>query len=123
VEVLGVLEQQPPCPFEHVLVELFGGFPVEVAAQVGEFLVEQLDDMEMVEDQDRVGKVCQHGADIRGRHVHGHGFNGGPSTREPVPEGVKGLGSLPVVNKHDGPGDQVQDDRHVPMAPNPKPVV
>ena len=71
-EVLGILQQQPPRPLEHLLAHDFGRLAVQGAAEVGELVVEEFDDMEVVEDDLRLGQVSQDRSPVRLRHVHSH---------------------------------------------------
>ena len=80
VQVLRVLQQQPSGPFENILVQLLRGLTIQLPTQVGQVLVEQLEDVEVVEDDDRLGQIRLDRADISRRHVHGHGLDPGTAT-------------------------------------------
>ena len=56
-------------------MQLFCGLPVQLAAQVGQLVVEELDDVEVIEDEDGLGQMRLDGTDIGRRHVDGHGFD------------------------------------------------
>lgn len=116
VQVLRVLQQQPSGPLEDLLVQLLLGFPVHFATQIGQFAVEQLEHVEVVEDDDRLGQMGLNGMDIGGRQVHGHGLDRRTTAFQAFPEGVEGLGPLAVSHKHDRPGVQVQNHGEVSMS-------
>jgi len=50
VEVFGILQEEPASPFQNALVKEVSSFAVEISTQFGQFLVEQLDHVEMVEN-------------------------------------------------------------------------
>jgi hypothetical protein len=74
LHVLAAHQQQIPDPL-HGLLHRAAGFVDHLSAQTIQFLVHQLDDVEAVEDDCRLGQVLHHGRPVTGTHVHGHSLN------------------------------------------------
>ncbi len=113
IEVLRVLQQQPAGALEQFPIRVAGGLVVQFPTQSTELVVEQLDDVEVVEDMDDVGKVVADGPDVGLAHVGGHGPDLGPRRPQPPPEWLQGLDSLAIADKNHSPGNKVQDHREV----------
>jgi hypothetical protein len=71
LEVVGVLQQQPADSLEDFAMHAPIECSVQVATQHCQFLVHELDDMEMVEHQLGFRKVFQPGGDVIAGHVRG----------------------------------------------------
>jgi hypothetical protein len=56
VEVFPILEQKPASSFEHLSTEKIGCIPVDVSSELGQLLVEQLDDVEMIKHLTGLGR-------------------------------------------------------------------
>ncbi len=63
VEVFGILQKQPSSSLEDLLVEQVGGFPIQLTTQLGQFLVKQLDDVEVIEHDGCAGQICAYCTD------------------------------------------------------------
>ena len=85
----------------------------QLATQGAELVVEELDDVEVVEDVDRVRQVVPHGPDVSRGHVGGDGGDPGPRPPQAFPEGFQGLHALAVADEHHGAGQQVEDHGEV----------
>ena len=48
-EVFRILQEQPTSAFEDVFLEILGSFPVQITPQPGQFLVHELDHVEVIE--------------------------------------------------------------------------
>ena len=57
----------------HVFLQALHGLSVQIPPQAREFVIEELDDVEMVVDQNRVGQVFANGLGVGRRHVGRHG--------------------------------------------------
>jgi len=66
VEVVGVFEEQPAGSLQHVLLELVLGLSVEASPKIGELVVEEFHDVEMIEDDGSLRKVFHHCAPVGG---------------------------------------------------------
>src|SRR5208283_4665505 len=55
-EVLGILQKQPPGPLEDLPVEQISGLPIQFSTQIAQFLVEELDHVEMIEHDSCAGQ-------------------------------------------------------------------
>jgi hypothetical protein len=115
VEVLRVLQQQPTRPFEHVLVQSFLGLALELAAEVAEPVVEELDDVKAIEHQRRLRKVLLDRQNVGLRHVEGDGFDLRSRRTQAPPERLQGLGSLAVADEDDGAAFEVEHHGEVAM--------
>src|SRR5262249_15001599 len=113
IQVLRVFQQQPARTLEDASVAVAEGLVVQSAPQGTELVVEQLDDMEMIEDMDRVGQVVADRANVGLGHVGGHGPDLGVGATQPPPEWLQGLGALAVADENDGAGEQVQDQSDI----------
>ena len=116
VQVFGVLEQQPAGAFEHVLVQFVGRLAEEFSSQVGELLVEQFDDVEVIEHDLGLGQLLADRLDVGGRHVHGHRLDLGPGSAQSPPKRLQRLAAFALADEHHGPALQIQDDRQVAVA-------
>ena len=81
--------------------------------QVGELLVEELDHMEAVEDDLRLGQVVGTASLVGRRHVHGHRLDLGPAGPQPLPERLQRVGPLAVADEDHRAALQVHDHRQV----------
>ncbi len=111
-----MLEQEPAGPLQDLLVQVVGGLAVELPAEVGELLVEQLHDVEPVEHDLRVGQVCLDRQLVGGRHVDGDRLDPRPGALQASPKGGQGLGSFAISNKQHAAAVQVQHHREVAVA-------
>jgi len=116
VEVFGILQEEPAGPFQDVLVKEVRSFPVEISTQFGQFLVEQLDQVEMVENDGRVGQIGSHCGNVCLRHIHGNGPDSCSRGFQTFPEGLQCVGSFAFAYEHDCPGVQVENYRQVVMS-------
>ena len=84
--------------------------PAEVAADLVDFSVHQLDHMERVEHQVGFREMFAHGGDVGVRHVHRHGANLAFAAAQALPEILEGVGALAPTDVNDGAGGQVEDE-------------
>lgn len=75
------------------------GLAVERASEVGELVIEKLDDMKMVKNDGGSGQVLGNRADIGRGHVDGHGLDMGLCAFQSIPDGREGLDTLAVPKK------------------------
>lgn len=113
-EVFRVFQKQPAGALQDGLV-LDSGLAVKRAPEVGELVIEQLDDMKMVKHDGGPGQVLGDRAYIGWGHVDGHGLDFGPGAFQSFPEGREGLGALAVPHKDHCPGLEVQDNGEIAM--------
>ena len=92
-----------------------GRLAVHGPTQVGELLVEQLEDVEVVEHDHGLGQVGRDRLSVRRRHVHGHRLDLRPAGPQPLPERLECVGPPAVADEDDRPAHQVHDDRQVAM--------
>ena len=89
VEVFGILQEEPASPFQNAPVKEVSSFAVEISTQFGQFLVEQLDYVEMVENDSRIGQIGSHCRNVCLRHVHCNGPDSCSGGFESFPEGFQ----------------------------------
>src|ERR1035441_4228883 len=108
LHVLAAHQQQIPDPL-HGLLHRAAGFVAHLSAQTIQFLVHQLDDVEAVEDDCRLGQVLHHGRPVTGTHVHGHGLNLRRAQAQGPPERAQRIPAAPLSNPDDLAGVEVND--------------
>ena len=113
-EVFRVFQKQPPGALQDGLV-LDTSLAVERAPEVGELVIEKLDDMKMVKHDGGPGHMLADRADVGRGHVDGHGLDLGLGAFQSFPEGREGLCSLAIPHKDHGSGLEVQDDGEIAM--------
>ncbi len=85
---------------------------IETAPEIGQSVVEELDDMEMIENDGGIGKMFLHGTDVGRRHVDGHRLDFCPGTLETFPE-RRSVSPPAVADKDDSPCVQIHDDGEI----------
>ena len=110
IQILGILQEQPTNPLEDFL-RLILSLMKEEASQVREFLVEQLDDMEVIEHDLRLGKVFGNSLLVGRRHVHRDRLDLGVRAPETLPERPQGVSAFPLADEDHGTAVEVQDQR------------
>src|ERR1019366_3560224 len=108
---VGATHQQQVTDSFDGLLHLAGGFANHLSAQVVQFLVDQLDDVEPVEHTPRLRQTLQHGRPVSGVHVHGHRLDPGMAQTQGPPEGAQSLPALSLSPPDDLTGVQVNDQR------------
>ncbi len=93
-----------------------GRLVVQRLAEVGEFLVEQLDDVEAVEDDLHLAQVRRRRRLVGCRYVHGHYLDLGSAGLELLPERLQGVARLAVTNENHCPGLEIQDEGQIAMS-------
>ena len=89
---------------------------LEFAAEVGQAVVEELDDVEVVEDVERLRQVLADGEDVGRRHVGGDGLDRGVRGFQAFPEGNQGVGAFALADEDHGPANEVEHDGEVAVA-------
>ena len=113
-EVFRVFQKQPPGALQDGLV-LDTSLAVERTPEVGELVIEKLDDMKMVKHDGGPGQVLADRAGVGRGHVEGHGLDLGLGAFQSFPEGCEGLGAFAVPHKDHGSGLEVQDNGEIAM--------
>src|ERR1035437_1995228 len=108
LHVLAAHQEQIPDPL-HGLLHRAAGFVDHLSAQAIQFLVHQLDDVETVEHDCRLGQVLHHGRPVTGTHVHGHGLNLRRAQAQGPPERAQRIPAAPLSNPDDLAGVEVND--------------
>nr|WP_231716387.1 hypothetical protein [Desulfosarcina alkanivorans] len=88
----------------------------QLAAKIGKPIIIEFDDVKMVEDDDRLGKIFPDSLYVNPGHIDGDRFNGGFRALQSTPEGNERIGSFSVAYKNDSTGIQVQNDGQIVMA-------
>ena len=88
---------------------------IQLSAQIREFFIEQLDDVESVENNGSLRQVVGDRPDVGRRHVGGHGLDVGTGCLQPSPKGLQGVCPLAVADKDHRPGAQIQYNGQVPV--------
>jgi hypothetical protein len=88
--------------------EVVGGLTVEVPAELAELLVVELDDMEAVQDDCRLGEILFHGLLVGGGEVDGDGLDLGFGRCQPPPERIERSGLFPLSGEENRAAVEVQ---------------
>ncbi len=72
--------------------------------------------MEVIEHVDRFGQVVTHRADVRLRHVGGHGDDLGAGATQALPQRLEGSDAFAVADEDDGAADQVEHHGQVAVS-------
>jgi hypothetical protein len=89
---------------------------IEFTPEIRETIVKEFDEMKMVKDMHRLGKVSQDGSDIGRGQVGGHGFDVHLLPSEDFPEPFQSFGTFALADINDGTTFQVKHDGQVAMA-------
>ncbi len=90
---------------------------LQLPAQVGQLVVHELDHVEAVEDQGRLGQMSPDGIDVGLGHVGRHGLDPGSGHADPPPEGIESIGASSLAHEDHGPALQIEHHREVALAP------
>ena len=115
-EVFRILQKQPASAFEDVLLGKVSSFPVQITPQLGEFLVEELDHVKMIEHDGRTRQVGAYRSDVGLGHVHCNRFDAGSGRFESFPERVEGINAFAFTHEDNGSTVQIEHHRQVSMS-------
>ena len=108
----GVLQEQPAYSFEH----RFAGSTeilIDLPTEVGEPIIEQLDDMKMVKNNNCLRQVQLNCGNVRGRHIDGHRLDLGARDLQPLPERRQCINALAVTSKKHSTGTKIEHDGQI----------
>jgi phosphatidylethanolamine/phosphatidyl-N-methylethanolamine N-methyltransferase len=114
-EVFGILQEQPTGTFEDILLEKVSSFPIQFTPQLGQFLIHELDHVEVIEHDGRMGQIAGHGGDVGLGHVHCNGLDTCSGGFESSPERFQGIGTLAFTDEDHCPTVKVEHDCEVSM--------
>jgi hypothetical protein len=108
VKMIRTFKKEPSRSLQDILLELILGLPVKVPPEIGQLVVEELHDVEMVKHDGGFRKMVHHRARVRRRPIDGNGFNRCTGVVQSFPEGFQCVGPLAVADEYDGAAFEVE---------------
>ena len=115
-QIFRVLQQQPACSLEHLLLQRSLGLALQFLPEQRELFVEEFDHMKAVEHMNGFGQIVAHGGGVGRGHVGRHGFDFGMAGAELFEENRQGIGPFSFAHMHHRAAVQVQHHGQVVMS-------